>query len=291
MARTFTLLLKAAGGTTYEIPLTSGAVANAFTRLSGVVDLSADASAKAVLGVRIDGTSVALLFDGLMIEERIGDGTAPSAFVQPFPTIDGSILDDGTVPSAKIASLVADKITSGTLNATNVNVTNLNAGNLTVGTINGARFGTDTIGGGPVIFGALHSQQGGLNGSVNIPYNTNSAIQSTSYWTAPLTLPANANRTSVLILVLLQSMQGCTQSGRLTVGAARNSTSAGIMSSCMHWCERSANNFIDTVSYMHYDSAPGTGVVNYYAGFHHSVMPSANVLNCQYRWCLLEFSK
>ncbi|MFP7202219.1 phage tail spike protein [Lysinibacillus halotolerans] len=46
-------------------------------------------------------------------------------------------IDNGVIKSAMIASLSADKITTGTLNAANVNIINLNASNIVSGEING----------------------------------------------------------------------------------------------------------------------------------------------------------
>lgn len=49
------------------------------------------------------------------------------------------------IPSASIVNLSADKINTGTLNASIVNVTNMNASNITTGTLNANRIGSKTI--------------------------------------------------------------------------------------------------------------------------------------------------
>jgi len=55
----------------------------------------------------------------------------------PGSSIDGVYIEDATITDAKIASLSADKITTGTLDASQVNVINLNADNITAGTLTG----------------------------------------------------------------------------------------------------------------------------------------------------------
>jgi len=55
----------------------------------------------------------------------------------PGSSIDGVYIEDATITDAKIASLSADKITTGTLDASQVNVINLNASNITTGTLTG----------------------------------------------------------------------------------------------------------------------------------------------------------
>lgn len=49
------------------------------------------------------------------------------------------------IPSAAIASLSADKITTGTLNAANINVINLNGNSIVSGTLSGSKISGDTI--------------------------------------------------------------------------------------------------------------------------------------------------
>jgi len=63
----------------------------------------------------------------------------------PGSSIDGVYIEDATITDAKIASLSADKITTGTLDASVVNVINLNADNITTGKLNGYYIETNSI--------------------------------------------------------------------------------------------------------------------------------------------------
>ena len=75
------------------------------------------------------------------------------------------------IPSAAIASLSADKITTGTLNAANLNVINLNASAIVTGTISGANLAIN-LNNGEVLFqkGSIKSTNGLLN--INIDNGT-----------------------------------------------------------------------------------------------------------------------
>lgn len=75
------------------------------------------------------------------------------------------------IPSAAIASLSADKITTGTLNAANLNVINLNASAIVTGTISGANLAIN-LNTGEVLFqkGSIKSTNGLLN--INIDNGT-----------------------------------------------------------------------------------------------------------------------
>lgn len=285
VARTFTLLVKTPIAT-YEIPLTSGAVANTFTRLSGALDLRVDNSATAVLGIRIDGTSVVLKVDALMMEEQIGAGTAPSAFEQPPATIDGSILDDGTVTSAKILSLSADKLTAGTINAGTITVINLNASNLTTGTINGSRFGTNTIGSGPVIGGALHKQYVLSGQSSSIPYIASSSINLASCHVAgPINLPSNSDRSGCVILVnAFFEWNTVSTAGWLVCGVMTGYRTGALLSRPCYW-----DNGRDVLSFMTFHNS-GSAAQTYYLGIQQYIANPYSV-NCYYDVCVLEFMK
>ena len=54
-------------------------------------------------------------------------------------TITNTQIADNTISTEKINNINADKITAGTINASNVSITNLNADNITAGTLNVAR--------------------------------------------------------------------------------------------------------------------------------------------------------
>ena len=59
--------------------------------------------------------------------------------------VSSSMIIDGAVTNEKVANLSANKITSGTIDASKITVTNLNADNITVGTINGKRIGNGSL--------------------------------------------------------------------------------------------------------------------------------------------------
>ena len=59
--------------------------------------------------------------------------------------VSSSMIIDGAVTNEKVANLSANKITSGTIDASKITVTNLNADNITVGTINGQRIGNGSL--------------------------------------------------------------------------------------------------------------------------------------------------
>lgn len=75
------------------------------------------------------------------------------------------------IPSAAIASLSADKITTGTLNAANVNVINLNASAIVTGTISGANLAIN-LNTGMVEFqkGRIHSTDNNIDINVDQKY-------------------------------------------------------------------------------------------------------------------------
>lgn len=75
------------------------------------------------------------------------------------------------IPSAAIASLSADKITTGTLNAANVNVINLNASAIVTGTISGANLAIN-LNTGMVEFqkGRIHSTDNNIDINIDQKY-------------------------------------------------------------------------------------------------------------------------
>ncbi|WP_367734936.1 phage tail spike protein [Lacticaseibacillus paracasei] len=86
------------------------------------------------------------------------------------------------IPSAAIASLFADKITTGTLNAANVNVINLNASAIVTGTISGANLAIN-LNTGMVEFqkGRIHSTDNNIDINIDQKYisvtdSTNSVL-------------------------------------------------------------------------------------------------------------------
>ena len=103
--------LKTEGGTTHTVTLNSGASSSEFARVSGVLDLSADASAFAQLGVSISNNSTSLDIDALMLEEQIGPYDTASTFYSPW----GNGLSDGeigneTITQDKLFGTLSDRI-------------------------------------------------------------------------------------------------------------------------------------------------------------------------------------
>lgn len=77
-------------------------------------------------------------------------------------------IDNAVIKDAMIASIKADKITTGTLNASKVNLINLNASNITTGVIRGANLSIN-LNNGEILFqkGAIKSTNGKLNININ----------------------------------------------------------------------------------------------------------------------------
>lgn len=59
--------------------------------------------------------------------------------------VQSSMIVDGAVTNEKVGNLSANKITSGTIDASKIKVTNLDADNITVGTINGKLIGSGSV--------------------------------------------------------------------------------------------------------------------------------------------------
>lgn len=82
VARTASIKLVTANGTYTVSGTTDGSTS--WQRLSGLLDLSADAATDARIGLSLDTTGVALDFDGLMLEQQIGRESNPSPFYSPW---------------------------------------------------------------------------------------------------------------------------------------------------------------------------------------------------------------
>lgn len=156
-------------------------------------------------------------------------------------------------PSARIANLSADKITSGTntaaeiiLNGVNAklrsnnyvtgstgfqikgdgsaefqNVTvrgTLNANDIQAGYLNPARLQDDTLGAGPIIGGAIHYQAGNAS-DLSLPNSTSTTIVSGSYASGAVNVPANPLRTSIVIILTAGNI---TMNGTTTPCTAAN---------------------------------------------------------------------
>jgi hypothetical protein len=97
----------------------------------------------------IDGQSKLLNFSGFTIIQG---------------TINGSTnIADGTITNQKIVSISADKITTGTLDASRVNVINLNANNITTGVLDASRIGVINLDATNITTGTLNGIT--INGS------------------------------------------------------------------------------------------------------------------------------
>lgn len=102
------------------------------------------------------GTAQVQIFD--IKVERSAKATAWIPYGQDMATVYnpitnsnvGTFIADAAIPNAKIDTLSASKITTGTLNASVVSVTNLNASNITAGTLNVDRINANSIVGGKI---------------------------------------------------------------------------------------------------------------------------------------------
>ena len=59
--------------------------------------------------------------------------------------IQNGVIKNGAIADAQIIGVSANKLTAGTIDASNITVTNLNADNITTGTINGQRIGSGSL--------------------------------------------------------------------------------------------------------------------------------------------------
>lgn len=89
------LLVRASNGAYVGVEFLTSPTPNNWTRVSGVIDLSANASALGLLKLENDaGVGIYIDFTGLMLEEQIGNIIAPSAFARPaLGSIAGVTLD------------------------------------------------------------------------------------------------------------------------------------------------------------------------------------------------------
>lgn len=322
-AKTFAVIIKTNGsGATYTLPLTTSATAAAWTRVSGVIDLTADASPKGLMALRVDTNGVTIRFDGIMMEEQIGDGTTPSAYFAPTPNINGSQLDDGSVPSAKVISLTVDKLVGGSITGQEIilansaasirsnnfvagssgfrirgdgsaefqNVTvrgSLNAADLVAGTIASGRFGSDTIGGSPIISGSLHSISTavGTHTAAYVAAGSNLDISSCTVGSG-LTAYANSNRTGVLLMATCTPTSAPPASGSWSCGFMRGFRTNKLVDAAFYSGD---GQNASTMTALFFDSLGGTGTVTYYFGYQQNMSGTAQ--NLDYSYHLIEFSR
>jgi hypothetical protein len=236
-----------------------------------------------------------------MLEERVGDGAEPSAYAGESGAVDGGQVLDATlaVEKLKAGTIGAQTIimngSSSILKSSNYiagssgwqirgdgsaefsDVTvrgTLNASDLVAGTINDARFGVDTIGSDPVKPGALFSTGYLAETNLNIAYESSS----TNIWNisvAPYTnsslinLPANPNRTSVLLV-------GCIYSNQAITSTFDPNTGAGLMIAAIirtasgltevitnNWLDWRPINLFNQITMMFIDRNPPTVTCSY----------------------------
>jgi len=84
--RSVTLTLLTSGGTTYAVTGSTTALNNSWVRITGVFDLSSDASQTARLGIGLGTVGVQVDIDAVMLEEKVGPLSTPSAFNSPWGT-------------------------------------------------------------------------------------------------------------------------------------------------------------------------------------------------------------
>lgn len=67
--------------TTIEIPAATSATGNQWRRQSTVLDLSQSGATQARFGVKLASAGLTFSMDAIMLEQQVGDGATPSAFV------------------------------------------------------------------------------------------------------------------------------------------------------------------------------------------------------------------
>lgn len=286
-------------------------------RVSCLFDFSGNTDKTALIYFR-STAAYAITFDAVMLEAQIGTGTDPSAFSAPPAVVDGA-----QIVSLKVSKLESDTSSSldFVLNGTGAKLRSsnyvagssgilirgdgfaefqnvmvrgsLNATDLVAGFINGARFGTDTIGGGPVVGGAIHAQRGATIFAATVPSINSVTIGSSAYWSSGLSLPANANRSGVLLIATLQptSAGAHTEPSYWYAGFGRNSTSSVLSGSQIAVAAPATATSVLAASgtMTYWDAGAGTGAVTYYVGAQQYISSSNKTFTIS--WVLIEFSK
>lgn len=108
----------------------------------------------------------AIIADGAITTAKIADGNITNAKIAnatitgakiATATIDTANIKDSSITDAKIVNLTANKLTAGTIDASQINVINLNANNITTGYLT-----ADRIQGGILTLGGQNNQSGVL---------------------------------------------------------------------------------------------------------------------------------
>lgn len=92
---------------------TTSASAGAWTRVSGTIDLTAYSDTSFLLRVDNDNASGNLFFDGLMVEQQLGDGTDPSPFVRGTDDVAASLEGGTTITAGGITMASGGSIKGG----------------------------------------------------------------------------------------------------------------------------------------------------------------------------------
>ena len=133
---TGTIYIKPSSGSPVGVNFTTSATANTWTRICGVVDLTANASLLGVMAVYNTGGSGKILYvDGVMMEEQISSGITPSAYSEPVST------------NVTTTFLTQTGVYTGTLTANQVNTSRFIAqsANIANGAITNAKIATASI--------------------------------------------------------------------------------------------------------------------------------------------------
>jgi hypothetical protein len=288
--RSFSVLLQTAT-TQYSVTFTTSGIANTWQRVSTPIDLRGDAASGGTIGIKIIPTGADLLVDAIMLEERIGDGSEPSAYSGESGAVDGDQVLDAT--------LSVDKLAAGTIGAQTINLNGsgsiiqssnyavgsagwqiegdgsaefanvtvrgtLNAADLKAGTILAARYGNDTIGTGPIVNESISYVRGSY---------TTQTISSTSGTVSlqlSLTVPAATYRGGIAIFASMASNTAfALDTGQTAwVGVAIVKSGSSLSFGNTMGKDITAFAFKPTAIAFAYDSAPGTGAITYdiYAG-------------------------
>lgn len=160
--KTFSVLIKTAGsGAVYELPFTTGATAGQWTRVYASLDLRADTSVGAMLGIKIATSGVRIDFDAIMVEEWVGGEVWPSAYFAPTSYFDGSQIVNGSITGTEIANatITADNITNATITGSKIASATITGSNIASATITSSQIANATITAGNIANAAITASQ------------------------------------------------------------------------------------------------------------------------------------
>jgi hypothetical protein len=230
-------------------------------------------------------------------------------------------MDEQQWGNSRIASVAVDKLAAGTIGAIEIILANsansiiksenyspgvagwaikgngiaefqnvtvrgtLNASDLIYGTIAAGRYGTNTIGSGPVVGGALHNRYALSSQSSSIPYKLSTTLDlANCYVSSPITLGPNADRTGCVIFVNVFYKWATSMPGWLIAGIMTGYRSNSLLSRYMYQGDgRIIMSFMTT----HNTSTAGQ---SYYLGIQQS-MDNPYTELCYYDVAIIEFMK